>query len=65
MFFLVTIIGSVDLIKALGVTVSRRFSFTQNIDNVLAACAQSMLALRTLKHHGLPTTRHLPSYSGH
>jgi hypothetical protein len=45
----------VDFIKALGVTVSRRFSITQHVDNVLAACAQTLFALRTLKHHGLPT----------
>jgi hypothetical protein len=45
----------VESIKALGVTVSRRFSFTQHVDNVLAACAQTLFALRTLKHHGLPT----------
>ena len=45
----------VDFIRALGVTVSRRFSITQHVDNVLAACAQTLFALRTLKHHGLPT----------
>jgi hypothetical protein len=45
----------VDFIRALGVTVSRRFSITQHVDKVLAACAQTLFALRTLKHHGLPT----------
>jgi hypothetical protein len=45
----------VESIKALGITVSRRFSLTQHVDNVLAAYAQTLFALRTLKHHGLPT----------
>ena len=45
----------VDFVGALGVTVSHWFSITQHVDNVLAACAQTLFALRTLKHHGLPT----------
>jgi hypothetical protein len=45
----------VKSIKALGITVSRRFSFTQHVDNVLAAYAHTLFALLTLKHHGLPT----------
>jgi len=28
---------------------------TQHINNLLVSCAQSLLALRTLRHHGLPT----------
>jgi len=40
----------VDSIKVLGVTVSRRLSITDHVDNLLAACAQTLL-----KHHGLPT----------
>jgi hypothetical protein len=43
----------VDDIKALGVTISRRFSTTQHVDNLLAACAQTLYALRILRHHGL------------
>jgi len=35
------------------VTLSRRFSLTQHVVNFLAACAQSLYALRTLRHHGL------------
>jgi len=35
------------------VTLSRRFSVTQHVVNLLAACAQSLYALRTLRHHGL------------
>jgi hypothetical protein len=45
----------VDSIKVLGVTVSRRLSITDHVDNLLAACAQTLFAMRTLKHHGLPT----------
>ena len=44
----------VETIKALGVTVSRKFSVSQHVDNLLAACAQTLFALRTLRHHGLP-----------
>ena len=52
----------VDSIKAFGVTVRCLFSSTQHVDNVLAACAQTLFALRTLKHHGLPTFKlHTPS----
>ena len=28
---------------------------TQHVDNLLVSCAQSLFALRTLRHHGLPT----------
>jgi hypothetical protein len=44
----------VETIKILGVTISRKFSVAQHIDNLLAACAQTLFALRTLRHHGLP-----------
>jgi hypothetical protein len=42
--------------KILGVTFNRKFSVTDHVDNLLAACAQSLFALRTLRHHGLPVT---------
>ncbi|HSN24566.1 MAG TPA: reverse transcriptase family protein, partial [Methylomicrobium sp.] len=45
----------VDTIKVLGVTISRRFSIAMHIDNLLLACSQTLYALRTLRHHGLPT----------
>ena len=45
----------VDAIKMLGVTVGRRFSVTDHVDQLLAACAQTLFALRTLRQHGLPT----------
>ena len=38
----------------LGVTIGRRFSLTDHVDQLLAACAQTMFALRTLRQHGLP-----------
>ena len=44
----------VETIKGLGVTVRRKFAVTQHVDNLLAACAQTLFALRTLRHHGLP-----------
>ena len=46
----------VELIKALGVTVSRRFSVVQNVDALLAGCAQALFALRTLRQHDMPST---------
>ena len=45
----------VDAIKMLGVTIGRRFSVTDHVDQLLAACAQTLFALRTLRQHGLPT----------
>ena len=45
----------VDSIKILGVTISRRFSLTDHVDHLLAACAQTLFALRTLRQHGLPS----------
>ena len=49
-------LARVESIKALGVTISRRFSVTQHVDNLLAACARTLFALRTLRNHGLPTS---------
>ena len=45
----------VEAIKALGVTISRRFSVVQHVDALLAGCAQTLFALRTLRQHGMPT----------
>ena len=36
-------------------TLSRKFSVAQHVDQLLVSCAQSLFALRTLRHHGLPT----------
>ena len=44
-----------ESIKVLGVTISRRFSVTEHVDNLLNSCAQTLFAMRTLRHHGLPT----------
>jgi hypothetical protein len=44
----------VESIKALGVTISRRFSVAQHVDAILAGCAQTLFALRTLRQHGMP-----------
>ena len=44
-----------ESIKVLGVTISRRFSVTGHVDNLLVSCAQTLFALRTLQHHGLQT----------
>jgi len=44
----------VQSIKMLGVTFSRKFSVSQHVDELLAACSQSLFALRTLRQHGLP-----------
>jgi hypothetical protein len=38
----------------LGVTISRKISIAQDVDDLLAACVQTLFALRTLRHHGLP-----------
>jgi len=37
-----------------GVPISRQFSVAQHIDDLLATCAQTLFALHTLHHHGLP-----------
>jgi hypothetical protein len=44
----------VESIKALGVTISRRFSVATHVDATLAGCAQTLFALRTLRQHGMP-----------
>ena len=41
--------------KALGVTFSHKLSVSKHVDELLAACAQTLFALRTLRHHGLPS----------
>ena len=48
-------ISRIESVKVLGVTLSRKFSVAQHVDNLLVSCAQSLFALRTLRHHGLPT----------
>ena len=40
---------------AFSVTISRRFSVTEHVDNLLVSGAQSLFAMRTLRLHGLPT----------
>jgi len=45
----------VNSIKILGVTISRRFSITDHVDQLLVACAQTLFAMRTLRQHGLAT----------
>ena len=51
-------ITRIEEIKMLGVTFSRKFSVTQHVTNLLAGCAKTLFALRTLRHHGLPTATH-------
>ena len=46
-------IQRVDVIKILGVSLSKAFSFNVHIDNILMQAAQSMYALRVLRSHGL------------
>jgi len=46
-------IPKVEEIKALGVTISRKFSVAQHVNHLLASCA--LFALRTIRHHGLLT----------
>ena len=60
----VPIITRLESIKALGVTISRTFSITQQVENLLAACAQTTFALRTLEtawYAHQCTTGHIPS----
>lgn len=45
----------VESIKVIGVTISRRFSVVQHVDALLAGCAQTLFALRTLRQHGMPS----------
>ena len=47
-------IARVDTIKALGVTINRKFSVTQHVENLLVSCAQTLFTLRNLRQHGLP-----------
>jgi len=42
-------------IQALGITISRKFSVAYHVNHLLVSCAQSLFALCTLRHHGLPT----------
>jgi len=45
----------IDSTKALGVSFTRKLSVTPHVDDLLAACAKTLFALRTLRHHGLST----------
>jgi len=47
-------IPRVKEMKALGVTISKKFSVAQHVNHLLVSCAQSLFALRTLRDHGLP-----------
>jgi hypothetical protein len=42
-----------EIIKALGVTFSHKLSFAEHVDSLLASCAQTLFALRTLRTHGM------------
>ena len=44
----------VEHVKALGVTISRKFSVLLHVDELLTKCSQSVFVLRTLRQHGLP-----------
>ena len=44
----------IDSIKALGVSFTRKLSVTPHVDELLAVCAKTLFALRTLRQHGLP-----------
>jgi len=48
-------IPRVEEIKVLGRKFSRKFSVVLHVHHLLVSCAQSLFALRTLRHHGLPT----------
>jgi hypothetical protein len=43
----------VDSIKALGVSFTRKLSVTPHVEDLLAASAKTLFALRTLRQHGL------------
>ena len=45
----------IDSIKALGVSFTRKLSVTPHVEDLLAACAKTLFALRTLRQHGLPS----------
>jgi hypothetical protein len=47
-------IQRVEAVTMLWATISRRFSVTDHVDQLLAAGAQTLFALRTLRLHGLP-----------
>jgi len=42
-----------ESIKALGVTISPRFSVIEHVDNLLAFCEQTLCAMRTLQTNAL------------
>jgi len=44
----------VEFIKALGITIIRKFSISAHVTELLTNCARILFALRTLKQHGLP-----------
>ena len=50
-----TIFLVVEEIRALGAAVSREFTMTQLVDNLLVPYAQHSFPLRTIPHHGSPT----------
>jgi hypothetical protein len=43
-----------DSIKALGVTISSRLAIAEHVEYLLAASAQTLFAMRALKHHSIP-----------
>jgi hypothetical protein len=45
-----------DTITALGVTFNHKLSFKSHVDNLLAACARTLFALRVLNLHGMPNS---------
>ena len=55
-------IERVDSIKVFGVTMSRRLSIAEHVDNLLATCSQTLFAMCTLKQHCLPTSAHHTVY---
>lgn len=46
-------IPRVETIKVLGVTLTNRLSMTKHVDATIAACGQTLFALKTLRAHGL------------
>jgi hypothetical protein len=44
----------VQTVKALGVTLTHNLSMSVHVNETLAACANTLFALRTLRAHGLP-----------
>lgn len=41
--------------EALRVTISRKFSAAQHVNQLLVSCAPSLITLHSLLHHGMPT----------